>query len=96
MSEVNNLVGKIERIRDGPVEIDALNVVENPMAGDLPLSKEVDTIACRAIREGAAASTFAEALEIGYKAFGETACTRAAEEGVTAFMEKRKPEFRKV
>lgn len=96
VSEVNNLVGKIERIRDGPVEMDVLDVVENPMAGDLPLSKEVDTIACRAIREGAAASTFAEALEIGYKAFGETACTKAAKEGITAFMEKRKPEFRKV
>jgi enoyl-CoA hydratase/3-hydroxyacyl-CoA dehydrogenase len=95
VSEVNNLVGKIERIRDGPVEIDDLKVVENPMAGDLPLSKEVDAIACRAIREGAAASTFAEALEIGYKAFGETACTEAAKEGITAFLEKRKPNLRK-
>ncbi|MFQ6080439.1 MAG: 3-hydroxyacyl-CoA dehydrogenase/enoyl-CoA hydratase family protein [Candidatus Bathyarchaeia archaeon] len=95
VSEVNNLVGKIERIRDGPVEIDDLKVVENPMAGDLPLSKEVDAIACRAIREGAAAPSFAEALEIGYKAFGETACTEAAREGITAFMERRKPDLRK-
>lgn len=95
VSEVDNLVGKIERIRDEPVEVGDLKVVENPMAGNLPLSKEVDAIACRALREGAAASSFAEALEIGYKAFGETACTEAAKEGITAFMKKRKPNLRK-
>jgi len=95
VSEVNDLVGRIERFQDGPVEIDALRVVENPMADDLPLSEEVDAIACRAIKEGAAASSFAEALEIGYKAFGETACTEAAKEGITAFMERRKPSLRK-
>jgi len=95
VAEVNDLVGKIERIRDGPVEIDDLKVVENPMADDLPLSKEVDAIACKAIKKGAAASSFVEALDIGYKAFGETACTEAAKEGIAAFMERRKPNLRK-
>ncbi len=95
VSEVNNTETKTERIRDGPVEIDDLKMVENPMAGSLSLSKEVDAIAYRAIRECAASSTFEEALEIGYKAFGETACTKAANEGITAFLEKRKPDLRK-
>ncbi|MHA1833389.1 MAG: 3-hydroxyacyl-CoA dehydrogenase/enoyl-CoA hydratase family protein [Candidatus Baldrarchaeia archaeon] len=94
--EVNNLRGKIEKIRDEPVEIDDLKLVEKPMAGDILLSKEVDAIICKAIREAAAAESFEEALEVGYKAFGEVACTKAAMEGITAFLEKRRPNFKKL
>jgi len=46
-----------------------------------------------AIREAAAAPTLAAALEVGYRAFGESACTAAACEGITAFQEKRAPDF---
>jgi enoyl-CoA hydratase/3-hydroxyacyl-CoA dehydrogenase len=41
----------------------------------------------------AAATTLAEALEIGYRAFGASACTAAAHEGIHAFMQGRKPDF---
>lgn len=34
-----------------------------------------------------------EALEIGYAASGESACSAAAREGISAFIEKRKPDF---
>jgi enoyl-CoA hydratase/3-hydroxyacyl-CoA dehydrogenase len=65
------------------------------MAGKLPLSKEVVDIISKAIGEAARAPTFEEALEIGYKAFGQVACTGAAKEGISAFLEKRSPEFKK-
>jgi hypothetical protein len=42
-----------------------------------------------------AATTLAEALEIGYAGFGEIACTETEREGISAFSEKRKPEFKK-
>ena len=62
-------------------------------ANGLPLSREVVAIIAQAISESAAAGSVAEALEVGYRAFGETACTAAAAEGIAAFSEKRKPDF---
>ena len=93
--EVKNLVGKVEHIFDGPVEIGEIEPVERPMAGKLPLSREVVQIISKTIGEAARASTFKEALEVSYKAFGQVACTEAAKEGISAFLAKRSPEFRK-
>ena len=95
VATVRELKGRVERIPEGPVEIAELKPVETPMAGSLPLSREVDQVVCRAIREAAAAPTLAEALEISFKAFGEVVCLDAAREGIKAFMEKRKPAFKK-
>ena len=36
----------------------------------------------------------AEALEVGYRSFGQSACLDSAREGITAFKEKRTPDFR--
>jgi enoyl-CoA hydratase/3-hydroxyacyl-CoA dehydrogenase len=95
VKEVGNLQGKVKPIPDGKVDIPEVEVPEQPMAGKLPLSKEAVAIAARTIRDGAAAETFAQALEIGYEGFGEIACTEAAKEGISAFLEKRQAEFRK-
>jgi enoyl-CoA hydratase/3-hydroxyacyl-CoA dehydrogenase len=65
------------------------------MAGKQALSREAVQITARTIRDAAAAQTFAEAIEIGYKGFGDIACTDAAREGISAFLEKRRPEFKK-
>ena len=40
-----------------------------------------------------AAPTLSAALEIGYAAFARSACTAAAREGITAFGERRRPDF---
>ncbi|MFO1408921.1 MAG: hypothetical protein U1F06_00865 [Steroidobacteraceae bacterium] len=48
-----------------------------------------------AIVDGAAAPTWSAALEVGYAAFGATACTAAAREGIGAFGERRAPDFGK-
>ena len=57
------------------------------------LSATVSGIIRRAIVDAAAAASLDEALEVGYGAFGRTACTAAAREGISAFIEKRKPDF---
>ncbi len=93
--EVWGLTGKIEHLPDGPAEIDEVNPVDKPMTGKIPLSKEVVDIISRAIGEAARAPSLQEALEVGYKAFGQAACTEAAREGISAFLEKRSPEFKK-
>lgn len=95
LQEVKDLTGKVEHIPDGAVEIVEMEPVEKPMAGKLSLSREVVDIISEAVGEAARAPTFEEALEIGYKAFGRVACTEAAKEGISAFLEKRSPEFKK-
>jgi len=41
------------------------------------------------------ADSLSGALEIGYQGSAEIACTYAAKEGISAFLQKRKPEFKK-
>ena len=95
IDEVNSLQGKTARIPEGKVEIPEINVPDKPQAGKQLLSPEAVSIAVKTIRNGAATESFSEALEIGYKGFGEIACTAAAKEGISAFLERRKPEFKK-
>jgi enoyl-CoA hydratase/3-hydroxyacyl-CoA dehydrogenase len=95
VEEVKNLQGKMKRIPDGKVEIPEFSIPDPPMAGKQVLSKEAVAITMKTIRAGAAAAKFAEALEIGYKGSAEISCTDAAKEGITAFLEKRRPEFKK-
>ncbi|MBW2335028.1 MAG: hypothetical protein JRF06_08065 [Deltaproteobacteria bacterium] len=52
-----------------------------------PVPKEIAIIGA-----GAAANSLSEALEIGYQGSAEIACTDA---GISAFLQKRKPEFKK-
>jgi enoyl-CoA hydratase/3-hydroxyacyl-CoA dehydrogenase len=93
VEEVKNMQGKIKRIPDRSVDIPEITIPDQPMAGKLALSKEAISIIVKTIKAGAAADTFADALEIGYQGSAEIACTDAAKEGISAFLEKRKPEM---
>jgi enoyl-CoA hydratase/3-hydroxyacyl-CoA dehydrogenase len=95
VEEVKRLEGKVNRISDGKVDIPEITVPDEPMAGKQPLSKEAVSITIKTVKDGAAADSFTNALEIGYKGFGEIACTDAAKEGISAFLERRKPQFKK-
>jgi enoyl-CoA hydratase/3-hydroxyacyl-CoA dehydrogenase len=92
---VNVLQGKTSRIPEGIVSIPEINIPDVPKAGNQVLSKEAVSLTVKVIQDGAAAESLAEALEIGYRGFGEVACTDAAKEGISAFLEKRAPKFTK-
>jgi enoyl-CoA hydratase/3-hydroxyacyl-CoA dehydrogenase len=95
IAEVNRLQGNIPRIPEGPADIPEFVVPEAPMAGDLPLSKEILGIIGGIINKAAKAKTLAEALEIAYLGAGDISCAPDCKEGVNAFLQKRKPQFAK-
>jgi enoyl-CoA hydratase/carnithine racemase len=95
IAEVNRLVGRVPRISDAPVKIAEFKVPDSPMSGKLPLSREALSIVARVVNEGAAAASLTAALEINYQGSGDISCIEASKEGVSAFLEKRKADFRK-
>ena len=95
VARVAALVTKLPGIADGTIELAPLAAIEPKAGSGQLLSAEVIGIMEKAIRAAAAAPSFAAALEIGYSAFGDSACTAGAREGISAFQEKRKPDFSK-
>lgn len=95
IERVHALAGKPAGVRDGNVRIAAFDPIEPKAANGQPLSAEVIRIIETAVTEAAAAERFADALEIGYRAWGRSACTAAAREGISAFQQKRQPDFTK-
>jgi enoyl-CoA hydratase/3-hydroxyacyl-CoA dehydrogenase len=89
VARVHALAGEPRTRLDRPVAVAPVDAV----AGATQFSREVIGIIQEAVHEAAAAPTLAAALEIGYRAFGRSACTAAAREGITAFGERRKPDF---
>jgi enoyl-CoA hydratase/3-hydroxyacyl-CoA dehydrogenase len=92
---VDRLAGNIVRPADGRIALPSFAMTDPVAANGQVLSAEVIGILERAISEAAAASTFSDALEIGYRAFGASACTKAAREGIDSFLQRRTPDFSK-
>jgi enoyl-CoA hydratase/3-hydroxyacyl-CoA dehydrogenase len=95
VAQVHNLQENLPRVPEGAVDIPDFPIPEEPMAGKLPLSREAIAIAFRTVQSAAAANSLSDAMEINYRGSGDIACTDAAKEGITAFLQKRKPEFKK-
>jgi enoyl-CoA hydratase/3-hydroxyacyl-CoA dehydrogenase len=93
-ARVRELANKVMPIGDAPVAV-GIEPVEARSASGQMLSRECIAIMEQAIRAAAAAPSFTAALEAGYQAFGQSACTEAAREGITSFKEKRPPDFSK-
>ena len=89
IAQVHALAGTRRGALDAPVAIARFEA-----ASDTNLfSREVIGVIEEAVRAAAQLPTLTAALEIGYQAFGRSACTAAAREGITAFGERRKPDF---
>ena len=82
-------------ISDGPVEIPEIETIFTTSVTGQVLSRQIVGIIAKAVKAAAAAPSFAKAIEVGYDAFGESALTGAASEGIAAFLGRRVPEFDK-
>ena len=91
---VQRLRQNLPRIKDGAVELPDISIPETPQAGKQPLSREAVMITADTVRQAAAADGLDDALELGYAGFGEIACSEAANEGISAFLQRRKPNFK--
>ena len=94
VSLVRQLVIAPRHIPEQPVSLAALSEIEAESTDGQALSREVLGIMERAIEQAAAAKSLSDALETGYAAFGASACTAAAREGIDAFLKRRTPDFR--
>jgi enoyl-CoA hydratase/3-hydroxyacyl-CoA dehydrogenase len=93
---VHALAGRVPRIPEAPPALAPFTARDAtpPRAADgRALSATAVGIIESAVVAAAQAPTLHAALEEGYRAFGDIACTRAAREGITAFVDKREPDF---
>ncbi|MFZ5509696.1 MAG: 3-hydroxyacyl-CoA dehydrogenase NAD-binding domain-containing protein [Pseudomonadota bacterium] len=95
VARVRQLAGKPRAIADAPVALPPFDAGDGKAASGMVLSRTVLDLMEQAIREAAAAPGLTAALEVGYRAFGASACTAAAREGIAAFHARRAPDFGK-
>ncbi len=94
LAEVNKLQGNLPQLGNGPVTIPNIALSDHPTAGNLALSPEAVAIAAETISKAAAAGSLTQAMEINFQGAGKISCTAAAAEGIRAFQERRKPNFK--
>ncbi len=92
---VGLLSGRPRASLDGARTLPACPATDGKSATGQILSQETIGIIADAVAAAAAAPTFGAGLEIGYRAFGRSACTAAAGEGIASFQERRRPDFGK-
>jgi len=88
------LQGNLPVLPEEKIELPRSPFRMNRWRGAAP-EREAVAITVKTIQAAAAAAKLKDALEIGYRGFGEIACTAAAKEGICAFLEKRRPVFEK-
>jgi enoyl-CoA hydratase/3-hydroxyacyl-CoA dehydrogenase len=93
VARVHSLEGQVRPIADGARALPPFAASDARSSDDRRLSATMVGLIERAVHEAAAAPTLGQALEVGYRAFGAAACTAAAREGISAFMDKRDADF---
>jgi len=82
-----------DHISEKPVAITDIVATPTKSVTGQVMSQKIVVIIANAVKAAAAAPSLAEALDVGYDAFGESALTAAAKEGIGAFMERRRADF---
>jgi enoyl-CoA hydratase/3-hydroxyacyl-CoA dehydrogenase len=93
VARVHALGGLRQALADAPVAVPPFPAGDHLAADGRVLSGTVVGIIERAVHEAAAAPSLNAALEAGYRAFGTVACSAAAREGISAYVERRTPDF---
>lgn len=93
VARVHTLAGRVRPIADAAPRVPAFDVGAARAAAGRTLSATMIGLIAGAVHDAAAEPTLAAALEVGYRAFGASACTAAAREGIAAFLERRDPDF---
>jgi enoyl-CoA hydratase/3-hydroxyacyl-CoA dehydrogenase len=93
VARVHAMAARVPGIAEAPVAVPPFEPSQGRATGGQVLSGTVIGIIERAVRDAATQPTLAAALEVGYRAFGAVACTAAAREGITSFVERRAPDF---
>ena len=93
VAQVHALSGRPRAVAGGAVAIPPIDAIAPAAENGLALSATAIALMEGAIRAAAAAPTLGDALEVGYRAFGASACTAAAREGIAAFGDRRRPDF---
>jgi len=92
VEKVDSMQGRVIKIADDSVTVPSFDPIT---PGGQLLSSKVVSIIEDAITEAALSPSFEAALEVGYYAFGKSACTAAAQEGIESFQQRRQPDFGK-
>lgn len=95
VAKVDSLQDSVTKIANDSVAIPTFDKPETATSGGQLLSSKVISIIEDAVTEAAQSPSLEEALEVGYRAFGKSACTAAAREGIESFQQRRKPDFEK-
>ncbi len=95
IQQLGLLQGSQHKINDDPVDIASFESSDGTSVTGQVLSGEIITIIEKAVALAAASSTLDDALDVGYAAFGDSACTAAAREGISSFLTRRTPDFEK-
>ena len=85
----------VPRIGDAAVELPPFEPHDGTAANGKRLSAQVVRTIESGVHAAAAKTSLGAALEAGYAAFGQVACTAAAREGIDAFLGRREPDFGK-
>ncbi|CAM5479246.1 3-hydroxyacyl-CoA dehydrogenase NAD-binding domain-containing protein [Eoetvoesiella caeni] len=93
---INLAVARVKALVDRePISLDgAVSIPDFEHTHETEFSIEVTRLIEQCVSRAAEVETLSAALELGYQTFGLSGCTKAAQEGIDAFLQDRQADFR--